>query len=185
MNLMKRVKTQEEKDKLIAEAKKLWDSIPGEVSHLVASSEEDYLSKIADSIIVERETFTAPRELTPAELAKQDGEIMFMRMYDGRIDHGTGIAALDALTKANKEESLRKLLAPGQRAESELEGLIRSMVLKTIDNNPSAPRRGVLSLEERMLIWSEGDSDAIRFLRARIAGDLVTQREIARSLATA
>ncbi len=97
----------------------------------------------------------------------------------------TGIAALDALTKANKEESLRKLLGPGQRAESELEGLIRSMVLKAIDN-PSAPRRGVLGIVERMATWSAGeDSDAARFVRAYVANDTAAQREIARSLAAA
>ncbi len=183
--LLRRVKTQEEKDALLKQAKAEWDALDPAISHLVAASEQDYLSKIADSIIVEREPFTPARELT-AERAHQDGELMFMRLYGDRADSSdTGIAALDALTKANKEESLRKLLGPGQRAESELEGLIRSMVLKAIDN-PSAPRRGVLGIVERMATWSAGeDSDAARFVRAYVANDTAAQREIARSLAAA
>ena len=179
--LMKTVRTQAEKDELLRLARAEWDAIPGEFKHLVASSDEEYIAKVADSIIVEKTPFTPARELTAAELAKQNGKLLFEQMYGPRIDHGTGIAALDELSKANQDAELRKLLGPADRAETWLEEMVR----KAINKAQSAPRRSVLSLEERMLSWSQGDSDAVRFLRARVAGDLATQRQIARSLAAA
>jgi hypothetical protein len=179
------VKSQQEKDELLRLAKQEWDKLDPGISHLVAASEDDYLAGVSAGIEVEKEAFVPARELTRAERDKMDGELLFEQMYGPRIDHGTGIAALDALAKANEDEALRKLLGPGEGAESSLEGLIRSIVVKVVENPSSGQRRSVLSLEERMLRWSEGDSDVVRFLRARVAGDLATQRKIARSLAAA
>jgi len=185
----KAVKTEEEKRALIEQARVEWDKL-GPVSHLVASSEEDYLSKIADSIIVEKTTFTPARELTAAELAKQNGELMFMQIFGDRADsRETGIPALDALVAERERADFQKLLGPGQRAESSLEGLIRSIVVKAIEN-PSVPRRASdrtgLGIIPRAAAASEGDnSDVARFLRAYVENDTATQRKIARSLATA
>ena len=187
MNLIKRVKTQEEKDKLIAEAKKLWDSIPGEISHLVAASEDDYLQGVSNLIEVEKVPFIEPRPATAAELAKQNGELMFSQMFGDRADDKySSIPAFAEMQKAQEQRDLEKLLGPGRRAESALESIVRSIVVKAIEN-PSAPRR-VLGIVERMAIWSAGedsDSDAAKFIRAYAANDTAAQREIARSLAAA
>ena len=57
------VKTEEEKRALIEQARVEWDAL-GAASDLVARDQESFLSKIADSIVVEREAFTPARELT-------------------------------------------------------------------------------------------------------------------------
>lgn len=183
----KKVRTQTEKDELLRQARAEWDRL-GELQmqDMVARSEAEFLGKLSDSIIVEKEPFVAPRELTAAEKAAMDGRLMFSQIYGDRADSSdTGIPALDDLAKANQEEAFRKLLGPAQRAESALEGLIRSVVVKVVENPSSARRhRNVLSLEERLLAWAgESRSDVVRFLRARVAGDLTTQRQIARALA--
>jgi len=138
---VKKVRTEAEKAALIAEAKKEWDRLDPAISHLVAPSEDYYLARVSAGIDVEREAFAPARELTAAELAKQNGELMFMQIFGDRADsHETGIPALDTLVAERERADFQKLLGPGQRAESALEGLIRSIVVKAIEN-PSVPRR--------------------------------------------
>ncbi len=181
----KAVKTEEEKRALIEQARVEWDKL-GPVSHLVASSEEDYLSKIADSIIVERETFTAPRPLTSEELARQNGELMHLQIYGDRAsDRYDGLPdALREVVKAQDDEALAKLTAPAKRGETLLEQLVREAINKVQSGPRRESGRTVLTLEERMAAWCEGDdTDAARFIRARVAGDLAAQRKIAGVLA--
>jgi hypothetical protein len=187
---VKKVRTEAEKAALIAEAKKEWDRLDPSISHLVAPSEDHYLARVSAGIDVEREAFVPARELTAAELAKQNGELMFMQMFGDRADsRETGIPALDNLVAERERADFQKLLGPSQRAESALEGLIRSIVVKAIEN-PSVPRRASdrtgLGIIPRAAAASEGDDSAVaRFLRAYVSGDVTTQRQIARSLAAA
>ena len=178
------VKSQKEKDELLRLARAEWEAIPGELKHLVAANDEEYLGKLSDSIIVERAPFTPPRPLTSEELARQNGELMHLQLYGDRAsDRYDGLPdALREVVKAQDDEALAKLTAPAKRGETLLEQLVREAIAK-VQSGPSREKRGVPSLEERLLIWSEGDSDAIRFLRARIAGDLAAQRKIAGVLA--
>src|SRR5712692_5230854 len=80
---IRKVKSQEEKDALIAEARREWDKL-GADSHLVAASEEDYLQSISNSIEVEKVPFVEPRPLTTAERTQQDGGLMLLRIMGDR-----------------------------------------------------------------------------------------------------
>ncbi len=175
------VKSQKEKDELLRLARAEWEAIPGELKHLVAANDEEYLGKLSDSIIVERAPFTPPRPLTSEELARQNGELMHLQLYGDRAsDRYDGLPdALREVVKAQDDEALAKLTAPAKRGETLLEQLVREAINKVQSGPRRESGRTVLTLEERMAAWGEG------FIRARIAGDLVRQREIARSLAAA
>ncbi len=181
---IRKVKSQEEKDALLAAARVEWDKL-GEFNHLVASSEEVYLSKIADSIIVERTPFTSARELSADELAKQNGALMFSQIFGTRADDKySSIPAFAEMQKAQERRDLEKLLGPARRAETWLETLVREAINKV----QSVPRRASerTGIIPRAAAASQGDnSDVARFLRAYVENDTATQREIARSLAAA
>ena len=176
--LFRKVKSQAEKDELLRQARAEWDAIPGELKHLVASSDEDYIAKVADSIEVEPVKFVAPREASAAELAKQNGELLFEQMYGPRIDHGTGIAALDELSKANQDAELRKLLGPADRGETWLEEMVR----KAINKVQSVPRRESEreGIHPAMSAMGRDDSPVGRFVKAWIDRDTAAMREIVR-----
>jgi len=190
MNLIKRVKTQEEKDKLIGEAKKLWDSIPGEISHLVAASEDDYLQGISNSIEVGRVPSIEPRPATAEETAELNGHLLMMRLYGDRADSDTtGIPAIDDLMAKKERNDLEKLLGPGKRAESALEITVREMVRKAIGNQ-SVPRResdreGIVPRMARLAAQEDASSLLSKFLQGYVDGDEAAMRKVAASLATA
>ena len=181
------VKTEEEKRALIAVAKKEWDALDPTISHLVASSEEDYLSRIADGIEVEKEVFVPARELTATELAKQNGELMFSQMYGDRADDKySSVPALAAMEKAQERGDFEKLVGRARPAETWLEELVRQAITKVQTVPRRASDRSELGIVPRMAAASEGDnSDVARFVRAFVAGDEDGMRQVARELASA
>jgi hypothetical protein len=137
------VKTEEEKRSLVAAAKKEWDSISPAVTHLIAASEEDYLSGIADAIQIESQAFVPPRELTSAELGKQNGELVVMQVFGDRAsDPYEGLpTALREMAKANDEAALAKLLGPSKHTESALDEMIRKAVESVVVKGSRVPVR--------------------------------------------
>jgi hypothetical protein len=185
-----RVKSLEEKNALLEKRRELWNSSPPESTHLIARSEEDFVGRFAENIIVEREDFVPARELTTAERTAQDGELLFQQIYGDRatdIDHQTGCAALDELWKAKQDADLQKFLGPAKRVESELDAMVRKAVEDVLAKRGSVPseheREGILP---RMAAASEGDdSSAARFLRSYVNHDDAGMRRVARELAAA
>jgi hypothetical protein len=140
--LFKKVKTQAEKDALIREARATYDAVPNQHRHIFAASDEDYLSRVADHIEVEHPTFTPPRALTSAELAKQDGRLNCMRIFGDRADSdATGIPAIDQMVEKQKRDDLGKLLGPVPRPPSELDGIIEAALAKVLADGRRVPRR--------------------------------------------
>jgi len=86
------------------------------------------LNKVAAGIEVESPTYVPPGPLSATERQQMDGELLFQKMYGGRVTPPTGIPALDELSKANADAELRKLLGPGRRAQSELDKMIERAV---------------------------------------------------------
>ena len=190
---IRKVKSQAEKDALMAEAKKVWDQL-GSVSHLVCSDEESYLTNVSNSIEVERESFTPARALTAEELVAQDGGLMFSRIYGDRADSGKfGCAAIDDLMAKRERDDLEKLLGPGRRAESALEITVRELVHKAMSNPshvPSEHDRSHIAIAPQgvhpvMMAAATDDSPTAKFVAAWINKDTAAMRQIARSLAEA
>jgi hypothetical protein len=182
-----KVKTQQEKDKLIAEAKARWDAIPGEHSHLIAESEDHYLAAVEASIEIERPEIHPARPLTSEELAKQNGQLMFSQIFGDRADSdATGCAALDDLSKANRDAAFQKLVGSGQRPESQLEKMIRAAIEKAMDRNVPRRESERTAILPKMAAETEGDnSNVARFIRAYVDNDEQTMRGIARELVAA
>lgn len=190
--MVRKVATQKEKDRLLKEARETWDNVPDDLKHLVAASDEYYLSKISDNIIVEAPVFVEPRSLTAEERAEQNGQLLFQQIYGDRAtdrNHETGCRAVDDLWKSRQESELAKLLGPAKREQSALESMVRSIVVKAMGNQ-SAPRgesdrMGLGILPKVVAATADDDSNVARFLRAYVENDTETQRQIARSLAAA
>src|SRR5258708_3358301 len=140
----KLVKSQAEKDRLIQEAAKEWDEL-GEHSYLVAASEEDYLTRVADGIEVESPAFVPARELTKAERDEIDGELLFSKIYDGRTSY---VASEDVpawyrpIHEQEQRASFEKLVAPAIRERKWLEAMVNEAFEKAREqlaeaNSPS------------------------------------------------
>lgn len=189
MNLKKTVRTQAEKDALLAAARVEWDKL-GELQPMVARSEEEYLSKISDSIIIEREPFTPARELTTTETAELNGRLMFSQLYGDRAESSaTGVAAIDDLVAEQERAALEKLIGPARRAESALESMVRSIVVKTIGNH-SVPRResereGIIPRLAAAASEENANSPLARFLTSYVKGDRAGMKSVAKELAAA
>jgi hypothetical protein len=189
MDLFRKVRTQEEKNALLKEAREEWEKVPPEFRHLVADSAEDYLEKVASCIEVEPQPFTPARPLTVAELAVFDGELMFSRIFGDRADSSaTGISALDELAAEQEREAFEKLAGPARRSESLFQSLVRQALEKVLEKRTIPMReseRPGLEIHPVMHEMAHDDSDAGRFIRAWIANDTAGMREIAHSLAAA
>jgi hypothetical protein len=153
MNLIRKVKSQAEKDELLKQAKREWDAIDPAISRLVAESEDHYLAAIAATIEVENIPFTPARELTAEELARQDGALMFSQIYGDRADNNVP----DVFKKMVAEQeavAFQKLIAPGQRAKNTFEAMVeeaiealtkRSNIRRESDREPLVIRKGSAS----------------------------------------
>ncbi len=185
----KRVKSQEEKNELLRLAKQEWDEA-GEFAHLLGDDQENYLQKTADNIIVEAERIE-PRALTPMEKAALDDQQGRLEIFGGKYadKEYSAIPAIAELERAQEEAGLQKLLGPADRAESQLESLVRGIVQKTVGNLTVPVResdREGLAIMPRLAAATQGDdSDAAKFLRAFVSNDEKGMRRVARELAMA
>jgi hypothetical protein len=188
-----RVKSLEEKNALLKAARDEWERIPGAHQHLVAASDEEYLGKISDNIVIESPALVRPRELSTAELDRQNGELVFAQIFGQRADDRdarTGNAAIDALWENTQQDEFAKLVGPARRQETLLESLVGkaldSVLRKTGRTLPMREsERPGLEIHPVMHAMGRDDSDAGRFVKAWIDNDKGTMREIARSLAAA
>jgi len=186
----KRVKSQQEKDALIAEARREWDE--GELTHLVGDDQESFLANFGQAIIVEQEPFVEPRQLTKAERDALDSELLVEQIFGDRISKPTGIETFDRLDEQERE-AFRKSLAPAVRSQNTLEVMVESAISKAVATaltkragTRSESDRTGLGIMPRLAAATEGNnSDAARFVRAYVENDEQTMRGIARSLAAA
>src|SRR5258707_6811883 len=108
--LFKKVRTQAEKDELLRQARIEYENIPGELKHLVAASDEEFLGKLSESIIVDAPEFIPAREATQAEKDELTGRLLFSQIYGQRADSDlTGIPAIDDLMAKREREEFEKL----------------------------------------------------------------------------
>lgn len=160
--LFRKVKSQAEKDALIREAREGWNRL-GEHSHLIAESEEHYLSRVSDAIAIEQEPFVPPRSLTAEELAKQNAELMLSEILGARVDDKySSIPVFAEMQKAQERRDLEKLLGPGQRSKNALQAMIDSAVeeaVSTFRKSAVAPRR---ESEREPLVIRKGVSSTHR-----------------------
>jgi hypothetical protein len=178
---------------LLRQARAEWEASPPEHQHLIADSDEAYLSKVADSIVVEQERFVAPRELTKVEQDKMDGELVFLRLFGDRASSDkTGNAALDGLVEQQEREAFEKLVAPVRRSESFLESLAREAFEKVllekrtyVPSEHDRSRFGIMPAVAARAVELDPTSNVSKFLMAYVEDDTATQRQIARELAAA
>ncbi len=196
--LIKRVKTEEQKNALLKAAREQWDSIPDEFKHLVAASDEDFLAKVAGTIEVGSPAFTPPRAANAEERASLTGELLFSQIYGDRADAyrqreaGTGCAALDAAWAEKEREEFEKLIgAPARRQENAVQAMIRKALESVLSKRreiPSEHDRSQVGIVPR-LAKAAADEDASsalsRFLSAYVAGNEQAMRSVARELVEA
>jgi hypothetical protein len=198
------VKTQDEKDELLRQARAEWDKL-GAHQHLIAESDEIYLRGVADMIEIEQPT-CAPQPTTAMEKREIENKLRTAvhldRMYGGRMyDDGTAVSVLDKAWKEKQDRELAEFLAPARRAESALDKVIEAAIEKavhrmvekasgssvdraTIPTKPIPERESLVPLLKAG-IEENASSDAARFLSAFVRGDDATMRSICRSLAAA
>ena len=196
---IKKVRTQAEKDALIAEARRAWDQA-GEFTHLLGGDEESYLAKISDSIIVEGEPFIPARALTSAEKDQQNADLLLMQMRYNAHPYENLPPVLRTVAEAQDAAGLAKLLGPALRERNTLAGMIESAIAKAVrtalakgSSSPSINRETIPvrsqpvreGIHPAMSAIAHDDSDIGRFVKAWIDGDTATQREIASELAAA
>ena len=185
-----RLKTQEEKNALLAKRRAEWNAIPADLRDRVAASEDDFTERYADMIEVEKAPFNPARDLTADELVEQNGSLMYLRLYGDRAsDPYDGLPdALREVAKAQHNEAVAKITAPLRRSESLLQSLVRQALEKVLEKRTIPMReseRPGLEIHPVMHEMARDDSDAGRFIRAWIANDTAGMREIAHSLAAA
>lgn len=135
----RKVKTQAEKDELLRQARATYEKVPIEHQHIFASSDTDFLCSAAENIEIEQPLYVRPGELTSEQLARQDGMLNCMKLFGERADSGAiGIPALDELWKSRQESELAKLLEPGKRVQSELDGIIEAALAKVLAKGRAA-----------------------------------------------
>jgi hypothetical protein len=195
---VKVVKSQQERDALIAAAKKEWDALPASVSHVVCSDEQTFLSNFASTIEVEK-AFVEPRPATAEERASLTGQLLLAQiMGNDRADAfhqreaGTGCAAIDAAWAEKEREEFEKLIgAPARHHENAVQAMIRQAVEKAasncgvVVNEHDRSRFAIMPALAARASEDAPGSTLARFLTAYVTGDVRTQREVARELASA
>ena len=190
--LIKKVRTQGEKDELLRLARAEWDAIPDQFKHLVAASDEEFLGKLSESIIVESPAFVPPREATAAEKAELTGSLLHLELYGDRASHDiTGVPAIDDAWKAKEDADLQKLLGPAKRQQSALDALINKAVEDVLAKRGSVPsehdrsRFAIMPALAARASEEAPGSDVAKFLAAYIAKDEPGMRAVVRQLVAA
>jgi hypothetical protein len=197
-SFIKKVKTQSEKDELLRHARVEWQEA-GQMSFLIAPTEEDFLSAVADGIEVEgsQSQFVPPEPLSPERSGEFGREIEVEAMLERVFGPKEEIPGWYAKTHAEDQRQLRdEFLASARRAESAIDALVEKAikrVFQKVDGNLESSTRvplGVRPIPEcqgimplvRAAAEYNPSSDAARFLTAYVAGDEAGMRRVVREI---
>ncbi len=192
--IFRKVKTQAEKDALIADARRAWDAAD-ELVHLLGGDQENYLAQVTDSIEVESPAFVQHRELTAVEKAELDTEQGLLSCFGGVY---APVEIPDWYRPIHEQEqraSFEKLVGPAIRERNSLEAMFKAAIEKAVREQlakgrttPSVERQTIpiRRLSEReaihpaMAAVAGDDSDAGRLVKAWLENNREAMREIVR-----
>lgn len=130
----KRKVTAQEREAILAEARKTWDSL--EHSHILGFTDVQYLESVDDGLEVVRTQFVAPEPLSPERSAEQTREIetegLLHRVFGGRADREEIPSWFKKTHEAEQRAALEKLLGPTRQAEGTLDELVKDALSRVL-----------------------------------------------------
>jgi hypothetical protein len=203
MDLFKKVKSIEERDKLVNDALAQYNKVPAEHQHLICNDDSELVAVIETAVEIESPTVPTPRSLTAAEMAAQDGRLHFMRIFGDRADDDNVPDWFIRIEEKENREWLEKLVGPQRMAENRLTAMFAEMVEKAVSEalakvratpsihretiliRPQPMREGIMPKLAGVANEQSPGSDLARFLTAYVGGDEQAMRRVAHELAAA
>lgn len=195
--LKKKVRTQAEKDVLLKEALAEWHKL-GEFQFLVASSDREYVEKIADTIEVEEAAFVPSAPLSPERSEELSAEIategLLSRVFGNRAEREEIPTWYQQIHAAEQRADMEKLLGPTRRGLESLDEMVRKSIDRVLQKSgglslpssglfprPVASREGLRPLLKAADEFCE-NTDLSKFLTAFAENNEPAMRSIIREM---